>query len=859
MTERKVDIHVELDDADAKAKADELKGKLDDLTKDKTIKVNLDTPTLLNLDRLVAKLDELSKRDFTPKIDLSGIAPSLAGLDLLAAKLDAIGRKDVTAKVKVKTDRSDLSRVDRTLGDGIDRAMSDAIGATLGARKLRQEADRFMFEGSGGKLGGSFDSFWRRMFHGQGNHPFLNYLAAFGGKGVKNVQGHGGAVAGYFKNLGLASQGTALGNLPILGQAGLLGGGALLGGTGILSLGGIISGLVESLSATGLGLGVGGLGAFGAYMTDKKPFSQVMRQAEDAFLSSLSQGHNAVAPGTTPKEASLSTVGGAPSFLQSLLGILHQISKFIAQISPELSGMFRASIPFIKMFVDFLEQGAKIMIPAFTQAMKNMTPALPIMRQGFVELVRGLAMFLNALGPQGMKAAAQIFLDVTKVIATVADGLGHTFNFLSQMTVDMWHAIHVTWDDIRHYTAVAWDDTRHTIATIWDAVWSNTIGRMMRGQQDMFHLGDDWRHEIANIWDGARHDVAAIWDHFWSGVGDAAVAGVRTDLNTLGNWRHDISSLFDTVRHDIATIWDNVWHDLEHGVTSGAASVVSGFHHLWTDIWNIVRHIPGILYKLGKEALTELWHGAESVGHTVVSWFDHLGHDIVNGLKSFFGIKSPSKVMFDLGKNLVLGLHHGIEQHIGMLGTGGMNPKVLGTNIRSWIVEALRIAHAPLSWLAPLEILVSKESGGNPRAIDPIGVAGGQHAEGLFQTIPSTFSAYSLGGSIFNPVADAVAGIRYIMATYRSPYNIPGLLSGNYRGYWNEGWVNEPVFGVGMRSGDMYGFAEHGSEYVSHGQGRGGDVYITVQGDTNPEAAAERIWQLLRERKRHHGGQSLGL
>ena len=42
---------------------------------------------------------------------------------------------------------------------------------------------------------------------------------------------------------------------------------------------------------------------------------------------------------------------------------------------------------------------------------------------------------------------------------------------------------------------------------------------------------------------------------------------------------------------------------------------------------------------------------------------------------------------------------------------------------------------------------------------------------------------------MFNPIADAVAGIRYIMARYGSPANIPGLLSGRYAGYDSGGYL----------------------------------------------------------------------
>jgi SLT domain-containing protein len=99
---------------------------------------------------------------------------------------------------------------------------------------------------------------------------------------------------------------------------------------------------------------------------------------------------------------------------------------------------------------------------------------------------------------------------------------------------------------------------------------------------------------------------------------------------------------------------------------------------------------------------------------------------------------------------------------------------------RQWINKALDITNSPESWAAPLYDLMMRESGGDPRAYNDTAVASGEHAQGLFQTIPSTFQAHNkpgLGG-INNPVSNAVAAIRYIMGRYGSPFNLPS--SGGY-------------------------------------------------------------------------------
>src|SRR5215831_16305130 len=113
----------------------------------------------------------------------------------------------------------------------------------------------------------------------------------------------------------------------------------------------------------------------------------------------------------------------------------------------------------------------------------------------------------------------------------------------------------------------------------------------------------------------------------------------------------------------------------------------------------------------------------------------------------------------------------------------------VGWNVTSWVLAAMAATMAPSSWLSALLTLVMKESGGNPRAWNPISVFG-EHASGLFQTLPSTYAGFAtVPGGIWNPVSNAVAGIRYIMARYGSPFNIPGLFGGRYVGYDRGGWL----------------------------------------------------------------------
>ncbi len=165
------------------------------------------------------------------------------------------------------------------------------------------------------------------------------------------------------------------------------------------------------------------------------------------------------------------------------------------------------------------------------------------------------------------------------------------------------------------------------------------------------------------------------------------------------------------------------------------------------------------------------------------------------------------------------------HDHIAVSGSlgGNFGSSVAATgSLLGWIMRALSLTKTPSSWIGPLTTLIKRESGGNPRAINnwDSNARKGQASRGLMQTIPSTFAAYrlkSLPNNIFDPVANIVAGIRYIKARYGTIFNVQQAnASKPPKGYANGGVITEPITGVGA-SGRRYTFGEYGPETVIPG------------------------------------------
>ncbi|MFG6315977.1 phage tail tape measure protein [Bacillus velezensis] len=172
---------------------------------------------------------------------------------------------------------------------------------------------------------------------------------------------------------------------------------------------------------------------------------------------------------------------------------------------------------------------------------------------------------------------------------------------------------------------------------------------------------------------------------------------------------------------------------------------------------------------------------------------------LLSKIISSLGLKLPeipaafgelAKGAFNKVKSSAVGF---LKKHLDDSGGGfGSGEKATG-NVKQWIRKAMQITKVPGSWFAPLTTIAMKESGGRtgPSTINKwdSNWKRGTPSMGLMQTIKPTFDAYKVKGmnDIMNPVHNAAAAIKYILARYKTVFNVPGIKSmragGPYKGY----------------------------------------------------------------------------
>jgi hypothetical protein len=290
----------------------------------------------------------------------------------------------------------------------------------------------------------------------------------------------------------------------------------------------------------------------------------------------------------------------------------------------------------------------------------------------------------------------------------------------------------------------------------------------------------------------------------------------------IKHWRtlvSTITSLFNTLRRTVATVWDMIWRNTVTRVANGITRVILLFRGLPGRALAALRGLGHSLYAFMHNAFTEMWNAARNVAGSIWHWLTGWVRALPGWLRKLLHISSPSGVFYDIGKQMMLGLFHGIKNHAhlaksAVLSAGGGLAGLTGFNfggVKQWAgvaSRALAMEGLPQWLLSRVLYQMQTESGGNPAAINltDVNARNGDPSRGLMQVIGNTFRAYHWPGTswdIFNPLANIAAALNYARHRYGPTLMSGGFGIGSGHGYAAGSW-NVPRTGPAVvHSGEM--------------------------------------------------------
>jgi hypothetical protein len=318
----------------------------------------------------------------------------------------------------------------------------------------------------------------------------------------------------------------------------------------------------------------------------------------------------------------------------------------------------------------------------------------------------------------------------------------------------------------------------------------------------------------------------------------AAMDGVRGILVAFGatlgwlgritqEWLSHVRADWDQFRHDTAAVFAAVvtaaksaWNILITGVKDAITTVVSVFFGLQPRVLHALFGLGHTLYAFARAALNEMWSGFKSIGGAIISWIGNFASSIWNKVKSFFGIASPSSVFYDIGKNLMLGLFHGIKDHAhhaasAVAGATGAVAGQAGSAQR--YARSILGAYGWAGQWGALNAVAMRESGWSLTARNP-----SSGAYGIAQFINGPSEYYQYGGNPGTVAGQVIAFFNYIRLRYGNP-------SAAWAHELNFGWYDK---GGWLPPGLSLAYNATGrAEQVIPNRGGGGVLTVVVKVD----------------------------
>lgn len=115
----------------------------------------------------------------------------------------------------------------------------------------------------------------------------------------------------------------------------------------------------------------------------------------------------------------------------------------------------------------------------------------------------------------------------------------------------------------------------------------------------------------------------------------------------------------------LANIGRTAVSGLGNAISAGISWVKNAAGNIVSAIVNTIKSIPGGMLSIGKDIVKGLWNGISDMTGWVIGKIQGFGESVLGGIKDFFGIHSPSRVMRDeVGKYMAQGVGVGFEKNI---------------------------------------------------------------------------------------------------------------------------------------------------------------------------------------------------
>ena len=262
---------------------------------------------------------------------------------------------------------------------------------------------------------------------------------------------------------------------------------------------------------------------------------------------------------------------------------------------------------------------------------------------------------------------------------------------LSSTASSTWQSIKSTVGDttVGQGIIAAWSDASGGLK----AVWADINGAAKAVWADIAPAASTGLKAVQSVNSAAAGVLATVWGNAWAGVKSVTSASIAALLPIAkAGWdgiKQDAATIGGAIKVVISTIWDGIklifsgwwqavkvifstgWEGLRTAAKAGLQALQGDFSGAWdtikrgvsgfvADVLTHFRRVATDFSGIGKDMLAGLARGIADGAAAAVSKAKAVAGDVYQGVKDFFVIRSPSRLMQGLGVEVSAGLAVGI-------------------------------------------------------------------------------------------------------------------------------------------------------------------------------------------------------
>lgn len=241
---------------------------------------------------------------------------------------------------------------------------------------------------------------------------------------------------------------------------------------------------------------------------------------------------------------------------------------------------------------------------------------------------------------------------VWAVVKPIAEAIGNAF-------VQAWEAIKAAWVHVAPFFNTIWENIKVGVEAV-KKILANAFSTAWEVIKNVWSVASSFFQNVWNTIAGIFSVVKSVLSGDFAGAWEAIkgiVSGWAGYFQTVWN---SIKNIFSSVTSFFRNTFQSAWNAIK-GVFSNWGQYFSG---LWNEIVNGFKQLPSKIRTIGSDIVKGLWNGINDMASWIGGKIKGFGNNVLSGIKDFFGIASPSKVMRDeVGRFLAEGIGIGIEDN----------------------------------------------------------------------------------------------------------------------------------------------------------------------------------------------------